>query len=516
MSVNNKICIGGKLTLSDIKKLDRASVNVSISKNVLSKNIRSNKYLKEISKKKIIYGVNTGFGPMARTYIGPNKQQELQYNLIRSHAAGQGQMISTRFVKAMMLIRLHTLSQGFSGINTEVLILLKKLIEKEITPIIFEHGSVGASGDLVQLSHIALSLIGEGDVCVGGKIKQTSRALKDKGLKPITLNDRDGLALINGTSSMTAIASVNLIEAEKIIKMSISLSAFIYEIVGANKESISPIISLVRNHTGQKIVAETMTELLNGSKLTTNTIEYKIPNSLKSDTLNLDDVLQEIYSLRCAPQILGPILDTINNAKKVIETEINSVTDNPIISPGKGVFHSGNFHGDYVSLEMDKVRIAMTKLSLFMERQIHFLFKPDLNGKLPPFINTGTVGLTLGFQGLQFVATSNAAENQTLSTPISIHTIPTNNDNQDIVSMGSNSALLTAKVIENTYEIQAILFASVLQSINYLSIKNKLGTKTKDIYNDMEKMITLPKKDTPPYKYISKIVTKLKQYDIPT
>lgn len=515
MSKNIKINVGKKITLLDIEMFCKRTVDVLITNKVLNKVEKSNKYLKKISKQKIVYGINTGFGPMARTYIGPNKQQELQYNLIRSHAAGQGQIIDKRFIKVMMLIRLHTLAQGFSGINIEILNLLKSFIEKNIIPVVFEHGSVGASGDLVQLSHIALSLIGEGDVCVNGKIQKTSTVLKRNKLKPIELHDRDGLALINGTSAMTAIASVNLIEAMRIINMSISLSAFIYEIVGANKESISPMVSQVRNHDGQKIVAEMMTGLLKSSQLTTNTIEYRIPNSIKSDTLSLDEVLQEIYSLRCTPQIIGPILDTINNATKVVETEINSVTDNPIISPEKGIFHSGNFHGDYVSLEMDKVRIAMTKLSLFMERQIHFLFKPELNGKLPPFINTGTVGLTLGFQGLQFVATSNAAENQTLSTPMSIHTIPTNNDNQDIVSMGTNSALLTAKVIENTYEIQAILFASVLQSINYLSIGTKLGDKTGSIYKDMDKMIKLPNKDTPPYKYISKIVTLLKQYDIP-
>ena len=220
-----------------------------------------------------------------------------------------------------------------------------------------------------------------------------------------------------------------------------------------------------------------------------------LPEARNEDTSPIGNIVQEIYSLRCTPQIIGPVLDTLTSAKIIIETEINSVTDNPVISPRDGIFHSGNFHGDYIALEMDKLKIALTKLSLLLERQINFLCNPRLNGIVPPFVTLGTPGLDLGLQGLQFVATSTAAENQVLSTPMSIHTIPTNNDNQDIVSMGANAALIASRVIENTYQIQAILFAAILQAVDYLDIKKELGEGTRHTYEVMRKVFPSFKKD---------------------
>lgn len=515
MSFKKKISVGGRLYLSDIALFLGGKILISMSNKMLKRVVISKKYLDSVSSKEIIYGVNTGFGPMARTYIRPSKQQELQYNLVRSHAVGQGVPLDRRFVQVMMLIRLHTLAQGFSGVSPGVLYGLKDFIEKNIVPVVFEHGSVGASGDLVQLAHIALALIGEGEVFMEGMRMKTSVALKKHKLKPIKLTGRDGLALINGTSAMTAISAINIIEGEQLAALATTSSAFLLEIIGANSESIHPLISRMRPHKGQFKTAKLLGTLLKGSRLIKDRTHHTLSDIGGEDTSPLEEVVQEIYSLRCVPQIIGPVVDTLAFAKEIIETEVNSVTDNPTISSKHGVLHSGNFHGDYVALEMDKLKIAVTKLSLLLERQINFLCNPRLNGILPPFVTTGTPGLDLGLQGLQFVATSNAAENQTLSMPMSIHSIPTNNDNQDIVSMGTNAALMTNTVIENTYQIQAILCAAILQAVDYLGIKRKLGKGTRHAYEMTRQIFPFFKKDYPLlYADIAALSGKMKEFAI--
>lgn len=507
-----KISVGKRLSFPDIALFLNQDVSIEIGKEVLSGVVASKAYLDAVSAKEIIYGVNTGFGPLARTYISPSKQRELQYNLIRSHAVGQGAPLDQHFVRVMMLLRLHTLAQGFSGVSPEILYGLKNFIEKGITPVVFEHGSVGASGDLVQLAHIALALIGEGEVFMDGKRVKTSVAFKKHNLKPVTLSGRDGLALINGTTAMTAIAAINIIEGEHLTSLSLTSAALLLEIAGANIESIHPFVSKMRPHKGQAAVAKRMSDLLKGSRLIKNKKQHVLPEIGSEDTSPLGNVVQEVYSLRCAPQILGPILDTLASAKEVVETELNSVTDNPIISSQHGILHSGNFHGDYVALEMDKLKIAVTKLSLLLDRQIAFLCNPRLNGILPPFVTAGTPGLDLGLQGLQFVATSTAAENQTLSMPMSIHTIPTNNDNQDVVSMGTNAALLTSRVILNTYQIQAILCAALVQAIDLLGVQNALGKGTKRMSDAMRDSFPPFKKDYALlYKDIAAFVAEMRR-----
>lgn len=491
------IAVGGRMSLREIGLFLSGTTVIDLSKKVLAKVMKSKKHLEQTAAKEIIYGINTGFGPLANTYIHPSKQRDLQYNLVRSHAVGQGAPLDQRFVRVMMLLRLHTLAQGCSGVSPDTLYGLKHFIEKEIVPVVFEHGSVGASGDLVQLAHIALALIGEGEVFMEGKRVKTSMALKRYGLKAVSLSGRDGLALMNGTSAMTAISAITLIEGERLIDYTLASSALLMEIVGANIESIHPLVSQMRPHKGQSKTMQVMNELLEGSKRIKQTTYRTLPSAFCEDTFPIESTVQEIYSLRCVPQIVGPVADTLASAKNIVETEINSVTDNPIVSSKDGIFHSGNFHGDYVALEMDKCKIAITKLSLLLERQINFLCNSRLNGLLPPFIIMGTPGLDMGMQGLQFVATSTVAENQTLSMPMSIHTIPTNNDNQDIVSMGANAALMTNRVVENTYQVQAILSAALVQAVDFLNIKRKLGKGTKRMYETIRKIFPFFKKDYP-------------------
>lgn len=509
------IKIGSTLSIENVARTADGPVSISIPKQVERRIARSNAVLREHADKETIYGVNTGFGPMARVYIGKKKQQELQYNLIRSHAAGQGKPIDVGYVRAMMLVRLHTLSLGYSGVSMNVISTLKRCIEKDIVPIVPEHGSVGASGDLVQLAHIALGLIGEGEMIAKGKRMSAQSALKKYKIRPATLTGRDGLALINGTTAMSAIAAVNIHKSERLLSLAISASALLLEIVEADLESVHSIVGSVRPHEGQIEVAARIRRLLRGSRLAGSHKNRKALRTHTGDTFETSEMVQEIYSIRCVPQVIGPILDTLSEARKVVEVELSAVTDNPIISKEYGVTHAGNFHGDYVALEMDKLRIAITKLSLLLERQINFLCNDRVNQKLPPFVNLGTVGLNLGLQGLQFVATSTAAENQTLAHPMSTHTITTNNDNQDIVSMGTNASLLTERVVENTYQITSILFAALLQAVDHIGKEEKMSKKTRDIYTTLRHTFPRFTKDGDIARRVERLRHTLEKLNLP-
>lgn len=449
-------------------------------------------YLKEQAKKGIIYGINTGLGPMSHIFIGESAQVKLQYNLIRSHAVGQGERMSKEECRAIMFIRLQTLSRGFSGIHPDTCKLLVEFLNRDIVPVIFRHGSVGASGDLVQLSHIAESLIGEGQVYYKNKIVQTKNVLRSEGLSPLKIHVREGLALINGTAAMTGIGALNVHKSKVLLEYSILASACLYEIVGSSDDYFSDLLSVVRPQYGQCQVSSLLREILKDSGRICKESDVEISDVIKNpldETYKLDTGRQEIYSIRCAPQVLGPIFETIENAEKVVNIEINSVTDNPIIETGGKIIHGGNFHGDYVSLEMDKLKISITKLSMLSERKLNFLLNDRVNKILTPFLNLATPGLDLGLQGLQFVATSTVAENQSLSMPVSIHSIPNNNDNQDIVSMGTNSATIAGKIIDNTFEVLAIELIAIARAVKILDIQNKMSARTRAVYQEISSCI---------------------------
>ncbi|PKQ45473.1 HAL/PAL/TAL family ammonia-lyase [Confluentibacter flavum] len=461
-------------------------------------------FLKTFSAKKIIYGVNTGFGPMAQYKIKDDQRINLQYNLIRSHASGSGNIIPPKYARAAMLARLNTLSLGRSGVHSSVIDLMTTLINKNITPIIYEHGGVGASGDLVQLAHLALTLIGEGEVIYKGKRQPTKNVFEKENLEPILVELREGLALMNGTSVMTGIGVVNTIYTRRLLNWMIAISASINEIVKAYDDHLSLELNLTKKHIGQREIARMMRVHLKDSSLV-----RKREHHLYTDTQDVDvfeNKVQEYYSLRCVPQILGPVLDTLNTVEKILFEEINSANDNPIIDlESQHVYHGGNFHGDYVSLEMDKLKLVVTKMSMLAERQLNYLVNPKLNDILPPFVNLGTLGLNFGMQGAQFTATSTTAENQMLSNPMYVHSIPNNNDNQDIVSMGTNAALITKKVIENAFEVVAIELITIVQAIEYLEVKDEVSSKTRKMYDDIRQIVPKFKDDIVLYPYVNSV-----------
>jgi histidine ammonia-lyase len=465
---------------------------------------KSLSFLVKFSVDKIIYGINTGFGPMAQYKIDDNKQVELQYNLIRSHSAGAGEMIPDLYVKAAMLVRMMSIIQGKSGIHPSCVTLLQSLILKEVSPQIPEHGGVGASGDLVQLSHMALALIGEGEVSHKGAVRPTSEVFAELGLEPIKVVLREGLSLINGTSVMTGIGIINVIKAKQLLDWSLIASSMINEIVHSFDDHFAPELNQVKKHKGQAYIARAMEQILSTSKNIHRRAEYFYNNNEEARIFKRK--VQEYYSLRCVPQILGAIYDTIRYTEEVVINEMNSVSDNPIVDADrKNVFHGGNFHGDYVSLEMDKLKMAVTRISMLSERHLAFLCNPKQNETLPPFINLGKLGLNLGMQGVQFTSTSTVAENQALSNSVYVHSIPTNNDNQDIVSMGTNSALLCKRVIDNAYQVQAIEMIALVQAVDYLKMADGLSVSTGRCYREIRELVPMFADDNPMHKDIEKI-----------
>jgi len=493
-----------QLTLSDYDNILFKNQKTEVDPATLDKVEKCHLFLKEFSVNKVIYGVNTGLGPMAQYRIETEDQIQLQYNLIRSHASGMGTPLLPLFVKASMISRLKSLSLGYSGIHPDVIALLVKLINNNIIPFIPEHGGVGASGDLVQLAHMALVLIGEGEVFYAGKRQPTKTVFKKLSISPLKIRLREGLGLINGTSVMSGIGIVNTIYTNKLVNWSVMASAMINEIVRSFDDHFSDELNSTKKHKGQQDIARAMRNALADSKLIEKRSDRLFNGKIEEKIFK--QKIQEYYSLRCVPQVLGPIYDTLHNAEEALVNEVNSVNDNPVVDMDtKTVYHGGNFHGDYVSFEMDKLKIAVTKLSMLAERQINFLMNNKLNEILPPFVNLGTLGLNLGLQGTQFSATSTVAENQTLSNPVYVHSIPNNNDNQDIVSMGTNGALMTRKVIENTFEVLAVEFLAIIQAIDYLNVQDKLASATRQAYDNLRGIVPVFIDDTSKYGELKNI-----------
>lgn len=505
--------LNDSISLNDFHSVLFDENKVELSDNLSNRVNESFSFLSEFAQNKIIYGVNTGFGPMAQYRISEEDTIQLQYNLIRSHSTGMGEELSEIYVRSSILARMNTLSLGHSGIHISAIELMKELLNRNITPVIYHHGGVGASGDLVQLAHLALILIGEGEVYYEGKKQPTKEVFEKEGLEPLKVYLREGLALMNGTSIMSGIGIVNVIYAERLFQWSVSCSGLINEIMRAYDDHLSEKLNGVKKHSGQQKVAEMLREFISGSKLIRKREEH-LYNGKNQESI-FKDKLQEYYSIRCTPQILGPIYESLENAKKILIEEVNSANDNPIVDvESKNVYHGGNFHGDYVAFEMDKLRIGITKLSMLMERQLNYLLNPSLNEILPAFVNLGKLGLNFGMQGAQFTATSTTAENQTLATPIYTHSIPNNKDNQDIVSMGTNASWLTKKVIDNSFEVLSIQLLTLIQAIEYLDCYENLSPKGKKVYDQIREIVPVFKEDVVLAPYLHKIKNHIKEQSL--
>ncbi len=502
----------GAISISEVELLLYRGHKVLLDPSSMAKVEACYRFLDEFSRDKIIYGINTGFGPMAQYRVDDHEIQQLQYNLIRSHAAGTGKLLPPVYVKATMIARLSSLLMAQSGIHPSVVELLAELINHDVYPVIFEHGGVGASGDLVQLAHLALNLIGEGEVLFQGKIIPTRDAFSQQGLQAVSMHIREGLALINGTSAMTGIGIVNVLKVRRLLNWAIRASAMICEIVGSFGDHFSDELNRVKPHKGQMATARAMQQQVEGSRRIRNRGEHFYNGQNQQHVFT--DKVQEYYSIRCVPQILGPVYDALQNTFDVLTAELNSVNDNPVIDPQSGsVYHGGNFHGDYVAFEMDKLKIAVTKLAMLAERQLNYLMHDRINNLLPAFVNLGKPGLNYGMQAIQFTATSTTAECQTLANPMYIHSIPNNNDNQDIVSMGTNAANITRTVIENAFQVMAIELMAIMQAVDFLNIQEELSPASHKIYQQIRMLSPVFVDDLPKYVEIQKITDFLQEND---
>jgi len=467
-------------------------------------------FLNEFAKGKIIYGINTGFGPMAQYRIQDSEAALLQRNLILSHCNGAGDYLGREEARIVMICRLHTLALGFSGVSPTFVTALATFIERDIIACIPCHGGVGASGDLIQLAHMAQTILGLGHVYYKGRIRESNEVLEEEGLRPTQLQLRDGLAAINGTSCMSGISAINLILSQRLISWSIHASAIMNELTASYDDSFSLELNEAKQHIGQREVASYMRDFLHdGNVLQERTKDLFDPDQVKEEEV-FSKKIQEYYSLRCAPQIIGPILDAWKYSKNILEGEINSANDNPIICvESQNVYHGGNFHGDYVAYEMDRLKLGITKLTMLMERQLNFLMNANLNQIFPPFLNRGKLGFNFGLQGMQFTAVSTTAENQTLANPMYIHSIPSNGDNQDIVSMGTNAALITKKVIHNSFEVLAAHMIAISQAIDICGNLDQMSSATRTFHEFVRQEVPPLVEDESLHKPMAKLKEKL-------
>ena len=500
-----------RLTLDLLEQVVYQGRKLEIGEEAMDAVRRSYAFLEQFSKEKVIYGINTGFGPMAQWRVDDAFLKDLQYNIIRSHATGAGAPLDDELSLAAMVARLGTFLQGRSGIHPDLVGTLVAFINNRVVPFIPEHGSVGASGDLVQLAHIALTLIGEGEVHYKGQWRPAAEVMKELNIRPVEIHIREGLSATNGTSVMTGIGCINQLQAERLLDWATLAAVWINEIASSYDDLMAEPLNEVRRQDGQQVIARRMRETAASSQCLRQR-EHELYDGAHSEKV-FDHKVQPYYSLRCIPQILGPVYETLANARRVLENELNSACDNPIVDPDTGsVYHGGNFHGDYISLEQDKVKIAMVRVAMTAERQLNYLFHDRINGILPPFLNTGVLGLNYGMQAFQFTATSTTAECQTLAMPNYVHSIPNNNDNQDIVSMGTNSALLCRRVIDNVTQVLAIEFIALAQATDCLKLYDKLCDSSRKAYDSVRAIQPHIREDKPFYKQIDQMVRFLRDH----
>ncbi len=480
---------GDLLTVDQVSRLVQdETAQVVFEECVYPNSSRARAFLDEHQEKTVVYGLNTGFGPMASHLVSKEQLTDLQRNLIRSHAVGMGQPVPTQYVLAAMLVRLNTLCMGRSGVSVELLEHLRLAINHRIIPVVPEHGAVGTSGDLVQLAHIALGLIGDGQVWFQGERIEAKEAWTRIGISPYVLKPKEGLSLINGTSFMSGIAALMCCDVGHLLSLAASTGAWALELVEGFDDGIAERFHSFRPHLGQVAVARALRNLTRGSRLMKQRSDFQSRHRITNDTYLIDEGVQEVYSLRCIPQILGPMVDSLMQSWRIIDTEINSTTDNPVVDVQQRQFwHGGHFHGEYIAMVADQLRANLAKLMVLTERRINFFLNRKVNGFLPPFLNMRTLGLTLGLQGLQFVATSTAALGQTLAYPHRVHSISTNADNQDVVSMGTDTALMTMRVVEQVYIVLAIELVTLAQATDVMQVHDHLSPAAEQLYQAVRK-----------------------------
>lgn len=466
------------LTIALIDKIIKNKVKLALDDAAREKIQLCRTYLdKKIGDSgKAVYGVNTGFGSLCKVKISDNDLEQLQYNLIRSHACGTGPIIPDTICRILLLLKIQSLSYGNSGVSVETVWRLIDFFNLDILPVIYEQGSLGASGDLCPLSHMSLALIGEGKVKYNGEIRPTAEVLKDFKLTALKLQSKEGLALLNGTQFMSSYAVYNLIKADNIIKQSNKIAALSLEAYDCKAEPFSAQIHRVRNQDGQIETAKEILELLNGSETFFAEKEQ----------------VQDPYSFRCIPQVHGACRDAINYCKSIVEKEINGVTDNPnIFVEDDLIVSGGNFHGEPLALTLDFLAIALSEIGNISERRVYRL----LSGarKLPEFL-TPNPGLNSGLMIPQYTAASIVSQNKQLCTPASVDSISSCNEQEDHVSMGANAATKCLRVAENLEKILGIELLTAAQAFEFRR-PAKTSVAIEQLYADYRQVVSFNTSD---------------------
>lgn len=447
----NHVISNELLTYDLLNKIYLNPTKLSLSKESEKQIIKCRKYLDEKIKNsnEPIYGITTGFGSLCDVSISKNELSKLQENLVLSHACGAGNKIDDAVVRMMLLLKIHALAYGKSGVH---LITVQRLIDffnNNIFPIVYEQGSLGASGDLAPLAHLVLPLLGHGIVRVDGKEMHAKEALKKFGYDPIKLDSKEGLALLNGTQFMSANGVISILEAFKLTKLADIIAAISLDAYNGRLEPFFEIVHTIRPHKGQLATARNIRTILDGSE---------IMNQEKTH-------VQDPYSFRCIPQVHGAVKDALSHVSKVILTEINSVTDNPTVFPDEDMIISGgNFHGEPLALAFDYLSIALAEIGSISERRVYRLISGQRN--LPEFL-VANPGLNSGFMIPQYTAASIVSQNKQLATPSSIDSIPSSNEQEDHVSMGANGATKLVKITENIKTVLAIELFAASQALEF-------------------------------------------------
>jgi len=444
---------GESLRIEDVIAVARNFEKVRIADKVKEKVDRSRKIIEDIIREgKVVYGVSTGFGELARVRINRKDMERLQENLIRSHSCGIGERLGTDIVRAMMLLRANSLVKGYSGVRMDIIEMLVKMLNKKIHPVIPEKGSLGASGDLIPLAYIALAMMGEGKVEVGNEILDAEEALKEANLKPIRMKAKEGLALINGTQLCSAYLCFAIVDGENLLKNALIAGAMSLEALKGTDQAFREEIHALRPHQGQLKAARILWKLTRDSEIIRS--HRNCPK------------VQDAYTLRCMPQVFGAVFDALDFSRRIAEIEINSVTDNPLVLENGEVLSGGNFHAQNLALAMDTLSIAISFLGSFSERRIARLVDEKLSG-LPPFLVENS-GINSGFMMPHYLAASLVNENKILAHPASIDSIPVSANQEDFVSMGANAGRKLMKIIENTEHIIAIEYLAASQALEFL------------------------------------------------
>lgn len=491
----------GELDLKSIGNFLKGGCKIEITSDVRQRVVDCRTFVEsKLNEDKAYYGINTGFGLLANKRIPKEQLEQLQTNLILSHASGVGEPLPKDVVKLMMLLRASVLSMGYSGVRFELLDLLVKMIEKEVIPYVPCQGSVGASGDLAPLAHLALAMIGEGNAYYADNLMPAAKALKEAGLAPVRLQAKEGLALVNGTQMMTALASVAMLKAFDMLMTADIAGALSIEGLRGSIAPFDARIHDVRGQSGQKKSADTIRKLLDGSQIIAS---HKGCSRV-----------QDPYSMRCIPQVHGAVRDLVEFARGIIERELNACTDNPLVFAKTGdILSGGNFHGEPVAFACDVLAIGMTELGNISERRVEQMTNPK-NGELPFKFLTANPGLNSGFMIPHVVSGALASENKTLSHPASVDTVPSSGGQEDHVSMGPWAARKLHMVLDNLEKILAIELLSAAQAVDLHEEKHPQAAGTGAVYSLIREKIPFMATDRFVGADIETIIGMLKDRDI--